>query len=89
MEREKSPSLLSPAGLLPSDEFEASFGDDKVYGGDDDSHTVSHDVRTSVEHPPPPAAENHSAISQNTTANATSHILSPMNDTIAYRVHIL
>ncbi|KAI4705115.1 hypothetical protein J4E89_009409 [Alternaria sp. Ai002NY15] len=91
MDREKSSSPPGSVGLLSSDEFEASFPEHDAPSGNDDSnadgcggdiHTRG-DVRPSVEGKSSSTAENHSAPSSVTTANAISRSNTPSPDSEA------
>ena len=88
MEREKSSSPPGSVGLLSSDEFEASFPDHNVHGGNKDSkyigggadNGVGDDVRPSVERMSSLTPENHSAHLSITTTNAFSRSSTPSPD---------
>ena len=91
MEREKSSSPPGSVGLLSSDEFEASFPDHNVHGGNKDSkyigggadNGVGDDVRPSVERISSSTVENHSASSPIITANPISRSNTPSPDSEA------
>jgi len=91
IDREKSSSPPGSVGLLSSDEFEASFPDHNVHGGNKDGNRigsgadngVGDDVRPSVERISSSTVENHSASSPIITANPISRSNTPSPDSEA------